>query len=84
MSQVLIFSSRFDVRRIQFTPIFLTGLSRQRDNLLAEQRELNKQKPRGKTDESLIAEISRLETEITVAKDDLVSLLSSDSFPGVY
>ncbi|KAF9479327.1 condensin complex subunit SMC1 [Pholiota conissans] len=47
------------------------GLIRARDNLLAEQRELSKQKPRGKTDESLIAEISRLESVIVVAKDDL-------------
>ncbi|KAF8957847.1 condensin complex subunit SMC1 [Flammula alnicola] len=47
------------------------GLIRARDNLLAEQRELSKQKPRGKTDESLISEISRLESTITVAKDDL-------------
>jgi len=31
-----------------------------------------KQKPRGKTDEALISDISRLEANITVAKDDLV------------
>jgi len=48
------------------------GLIRTRDSLLAEQRELSKQKPRGKTDEALISEISRLESNITVAKDDLV------------
>ncbi|KAF8156010.1 condensin complex subunit SMC1 [Crassisporium funariophilum] len=47
------------------------GLIRARDNLLAEQRELTKQKPRGKTDENLVSEISRLESTITVAKDDL-------------
>jgi hypothetical protein len=39
---------------------------------LAEQRELTKQKPRGKTDEAMISEISRLESNTTVAKDDLV------------
>jgi hypothetical protein len=50
-----------------------SGLIRARDNLLAEQRELGKQKPRGKTDEALIAEISSLESNLTVAKDDLVS-----------
>jgi len=49
------------------------GLIRTRDSLLAEQRELSKQKPRGKTDEALISEISRQESDITVAKDDLVS-----------
>jgi structural maintenance of chromosome 1 len=43
---------------------------------LAQQRELSKQKPRGKTDDALISEISRLESNITVAKDDLVVFLS--------
>lgn len=52
-----------------------TGLIRSRDNLLAEQRELSKQKPRGKTDESLISEISRLESVIVVFKDDLVRIV---------
>lgn len=50
----------------------VTGLNRARDTLLAEQRELTKQKPRGKTDEALISDITRLEANITVAKDDLV------------
>lgn len=50
----------------------MTGLNRARDGLLAEQRELMKQKPRGKTDEALISDISRLEANTTVAKDDLV------------
>ncbi len=49
-----------------------SGLIRARDNLLAKQRELGNQKPRGKTDEALIAEISSLELNLTVAKDDLV------------
>ena len=53
------------------TDLFV-GLIRTRDNLLTEQRELSKQKPRGKTDESLISDISRLESVIIVAKDDLV------------
>jgi structural maintenance of chromosome 1 len=35
-------------------------------------RELSKQKPRGQTDENLLAEISRLEAGLTVARDDLV------------
>ena len=50
----------------------MAGLNRARDSLLAEQRELLKQKPRGKTDEALISDISGLEANITVAKDDLV------------
>ena len=45
-----------------------------RDNFLAEQCELGKEKPRGKTDEALIAEISSLESNLAVAKDDLVGL----------
>ena len=48
------------------------GLIRVRDTLLADQRELHQQKARGKSDENLISEISRLESLITVAKDDLV------------
>jgi structural maintenance of chromosome 1 len=35
-------------------------------------KELNKQKPRTKTDENLLAEISRLESTLTVCRDDLV------------
>ncbi|KJA20749.1 hypothetical protein HYPSUDRAFT_166635 [Hypholoma sublateritium FD-334 SS-4] len=57
-------SKKWDEKDVQ-------GLIRSRDNLLAEQRELSKQKPRGKTDESLISEISRLESVIVVFKDDL-------------
>jgi structural maintenance of chromosome 1 len=40
--------------------------------LQAEQRELHQQRARGKPDETLISEISRLESLMTVAKDDLV------------
>ncbi|KAF5373789.1 hypothetical protein D9758_000684 [Tetrapyrgos nigripes] len=47
------------------------GLQRTRDSLLAKLRDLNKQKPRGKTDENLVSEISRLESSITIARDDL-------------
>ncbi|KAG6852767.1 hypothetical protein C0991_009264 [Blastosporella zonata] len=47
------------------------GLMRVRDNLKTQLRELAKQKPRGQTDENLIGEISRLESAMTVARDDL-------------
>ncbi|KAH9924069.1 condensin complex subunit SMC1 [Fomitopsis serialis] len=47
------------------------GLQRVRDNLLGELRELNKSKPRGKADENMDAEINRLESALSVAKDDL-------------
>ncbi|KAF9817733.1 hypothetical protein IEO21_03282 [Rhodonia placenta] len=48
-------------------------LQRVRDNLLGQLRDLNKSKPRGKADESLIGEITRLESACTVAKDDLAA-----------
>jgi structural maintenance of chromosome 1 len=39
---------------------------------MAQLQELNRSKPRGKADENIIAEITRLESAITVARDDLV------------
>lgn len=48
------------------------GLIRVRDALKGQLRDLSKQKPRGQSDENLISEVSRLETAITVARDDLV------------
>jgi len=50
----------------------LSGLIRSRDNLKAKLRELAKEKPRGQTDENLIAEISRVESTMIVARDDMV------------
>ncbi|KIJ62116.1 hypothetical protein HYDPIDRAFT_169279 [Hydnomerulius pinastri MD-312] len=47
------------------------GLIRLRDNLMAQLQELSRSKPRGKADENIIAEITRLESAITVTKDDL-------------
>ncbi|KAJ3819709.1 SMCs flexible hinge [Lentinula raphanica] len=47
------------------------GLQKSRDSLLAKLRDLSKQKPRGKTDENLIAEISQLESNLAIAKDEL-------------
>jgi hypothetical protein len=51
-------------------------LIRAKDGLLAQLRELSKQKPRGKTDENLIADIARIEGAIAIAKDDLVRVLN--------
>ena len=51
-----------------------SGLVRLRDNLLAQLQELNRSKSRGKADENIIAEITRLESAITVTKDDLVRI----------
>ncbi len=48
------------------------GLHRMRDNLMAQLLELSKSKPRGKESDVLIAEISRLESSLAVARDDLV------------
>jgi structural maintenance of chromosome 1 len=56
----------------RFVTIFFSGLHRVRDALMAQLHELNKSKPRGKADENLIAEISRLESSIAVTRDDLV------------
>ena len=53
----------------------VTGLQRVRDNLMAQLLELNKTKPRGKESEVLIAEISRLESSLSVVRDDLVCTL---------
>jgi hypothetical protein len=50
---------------------FSGGLTHLRDNLMAQLQELNRLKPRGKADENIIAEITRLESAITVARDDL-------------
>ncbi|KAJ7637228.1 hypothetical protein B0H17DRAFT_1107250, partial [Mycena rosella] len=47
------------------------GLVRAKDGLLAQLRDLSKQKPRGKTDENLIGDIGRIESATTLAKDDL-------------
>lgn len=49
------------------------GLVRLRDNLLAQLQELNRSKSRSKADDNIISEITRLESAITVTKDDLVS-----------
>lgn len=50
------------------------GLIRLRDNLKAQLQELNRSKPRGKADENIIGEITRLESAITLVKDDLNAL----------
>ncbi|KAL4079656.1 RecF/RecN/SMC [Scleroderma citrinum] len=50
------------------------GLIRLRDTLKSQLQELSRSKPRGKADENTIAEITRLESAITLAKDDLSAL----------
>ncbi|KAL4266841.1 SMC family protein [Pleurotus pulmonarius] len=57
-------SKKWDEKDVQ-------GLTRVRDGLMAQLRELSKQKPRTKTDENLLAELSRLESAITITRDDL-------------
>ncbi|KAJ2928232.1 hypothetical protein H1R20_g8845, partial [Candolleomyces eurysporus] len=51
----------------------IQGLIRVRDSLQAQRLELAKQKPKAKSDENIISEISRLEATITVARDDLTA-----------
>lgn len=50
------------------------GLIRLRDTLKSQLQELSRSKLRGKADEIIIAEIARLESAITLAKDDLSAL----------
>ncbi|KAF8915965.1 SMCs flexible hinge [Mucidula mucida] len=57
-------SKKWDEKDVQ-------GLVKQRDSLLSQLRELGKQKPRTKTDENLIAEVTTLESSITIARDEL-------------
>lgn len=55
------------------------GLHRVRDTLHNQLSELLKSKPRNKADDSLLSEITRLESELVVVRDDLVSY-SADLF----
>ncbi|EJC99202.1 cohesin complex subunit psm1 [Fomitiporia mediterranea MF3/22] len=55
----------------------IQGLTRVRDSLLSQLRDLNKSRPRSKADEGLVAEITRLESSLTLAKDDLAALTAS-------
>ncbi|KAL5522775.1 hypothetical protein ACEPAG_8793 [Sanghuangporus baumii] len=55
----------------------IQGLTRVRDSLLSQLRDLNKSRPRSKADENLVAEITRIESSLTLAKDDLAALTSS-------
>jgi hypothetical protein len=52
-----------------------TGFKRQQETYISQLRELQKSKPRGQIEENLSAEMSRLESALTLARDDLVSLL---------
>lgn len=54
--------------------MFLSALTRKRDGLLSQLRELNKQKPRAKADDGHVAEITRLESILGVRRDELVSM----------
>lgn len=52
----------------------VVGLKRQQETYISQLRELQKSKPRGQIEENLTAEMSRLESALTLARDDLVSL----------
>jgi hypothetical protein len=49
-----------------------SGLSRAKQALLTQLNDLQKSKPRGNTDQNLISEIARIESALTIARDDLV------------
>lgn len=51
------------------------GLQKTRDKYMHDLAELSRTRPRGNTDDNLLAEISRLEPALTVARDDLVRTL---------
>ncbi|OSD08222.1 cohesin complex subunit psm1 [Trametes coccinea BRFM310] len=56
-------SKKWDEKDVQ-------GLQRVRDNLMSQLLELGKSKPRGKETEILLAELTRLESSLSVARDD--------------
>ncbi|KAF7332519.1 Structural maintenance of chromosomes protein [Mycena kentingensis (nom. inval.)] len=47
------------------------GLQKNRENLLSQLRELGKQKSKIKSDDGLLSEIARLDSSLTLARDDL-------------
>ncbi|KAH9053337.1 cohesin complex subunit psm1 [Lactarius vividus] len=49
----------------------IQGLSRSRDNVQSQLSELAKQKPRNQEDDNLISEMTKLESVLQVARDDL-------------
>lgn len=51
-------------------------LQQTRDRLLSDLRDLAKSKPRSNADEPLLTEIPRLESALSLARDDLVRELS--------
>ena len=53
----------------------MTGLKRVRDKLLSDLRALQKDRPRA-DDEARLSELSRLESALQVARDDLVRPLT--------
>lgn len=54
------------------TDCFFLALHRTRESLLTQMRDLNKTKPRGRADEGPMAEMTRLESTLMVAKEDRV------------
>ena len=50
-----------------------TGYYRAKDALLAQLRDLRQAKPKANTEQNIISEIGRLESQLTVARDDLVN-----------
>jgi len=52
----------------------VVGLIRLREKLQSQLRDLLKERPRGNVDQNLMSEIARLESSLTIAKDDLVGI----------
>ncbi|WWC89989.1 uncharacterized protein L201_004919 [Kwoniella dendrophila CBS 6074] len=57
---------KFDDREVE-------GLNRQKELYLSQLQELHRSKPKDKADEGLLESLTRLDAELTVAKDDLTA-----------
>lgn len=57
------------------------GMRKQQDVLIGQLRDLSQAKPRNKNDDLLMAEISRLESDLVLAKDEMVRNRAISSHP---
>jgi len=55
--------------------VVLLAMRVTQDLLINQLREVSQAKPRNKNDDAILAEITRIESELALARDDLVSLV---------
>jgi len=65
--------------RPELYPLLTTGLQRLKETLMQQLKDLGQSKPRDKADEVLLESLARLDAELTIAKDDSVSLAKGTS-----